>query len=128
MFSCHNLSTFLLLSILPISLASPFVVNSSGFLLTNEELDFERTTHFRFSILANDGGVPSRSASSSVSVKVGDVSDAAPKFVKTRYEVSLREEDENEGAEIVTIQVNHNLRQKLKLMSTNGTYVARCLK
>ena len=89
-------------------------MNSSGFLSTNEELDFEKTTHFRFSILANDGGGPSRSASSSVSVKVGDVSDSAPKFIKTRYEVSLREEDENEGAEIVTIQVN-KLETKVKI-------------
>ncbi|XP_008139212.2 protocadherin-12 [Eptesicus fuscus] len=60
-------------------------------LLTNATLDREQWPEYSLTLLAQDQGPQPLSAEKQLSIQIGDVNDNAPVFEKSRYEVSIRE-------------------------------------
>ena len=58
-----------------------FINSSTGILTVAQNLDFEAVQQYSFSVVAVDGGTPSLSGSSSVTVEIQDVNDNPPIFV-----------------------------------------------
>ncbi|XP_053548000.1 cadherin-23 [Bombina bombina] len=69
-----------------------FVINSTTGLITSTAvLDRERTAEYFLRVVASDSGTPSKSATSTLTVRVLDVNDESPTFFPTFYNVSLPE-------------------------------------
>ncbi|KAM5299022.1 protocadherin beta-4-like [Ctenodactylus gundi] len=61
-------------------------------LVQDKELDREEQADLSLTLMALDGGSPSRSASVMVQILITDVNDNAPEFVHTPYEVQVPED------------------------------------
>lgn len=81
-------------SIVPNEQFLPFTVDSvSGWILTTQELDRETNSVYDFLVVAKDRGSPSRSATTSVIIRVQDINDNDPVFNPKMYEASVSEID-----------------------------------
>uniref|UniRef100_A0A8C3PLZ9 Cadherin-23 n=1 Tax=Calidris pygmaea TaxID=425635 RepID=A0A8C3PLZ9_9CHAR len=70
-----------------------FLINStSGLITSTTELDRERIAEYYLRVVASDAGVPSKSSTSTLTVKVLDVNDESPTFFPAVYNVSLPED------------------------------------
>ncbi|KAL8194348.1 UNVERIFIED_CONTAM: hypothetical protein K2H54_015929 [Gekko kuhli] len=85
---------------LPFKLVSTFKNYYS--MVVGEPLDREQVAEYRLIVTAQDQGVPSLSASSSLVVPIGDVNDNAPTFAQPSYTVFVRENNPP-GAHIFTV-------------------------
>ena len=73
--------------------ANLFVINSNtGAIQTAKQLDYETDTSYLLEIEAVDGGRPSKSATTKVSVIVTDVNDNSPVFSNTPYSVTISDQ------------------------------------
>lgn len=71
----------------------PLAVDSrTGWIHTVKSLDREDMSRYTFQVIASDGGVPPRSASSSVVITIQDVNDNDPTFSPNFYEASMAED------------------------------------
>ncbi|NXD82339.1 CAD23 protein, partial [Halcyon senegalensis] len=69
-----------------------FLINStSGLVTSTTVLDRERIAEYYLRVVASDAGVPSKSSTSTLTVKVLDVNDENPTFFPAIYNVSLPE-------------------------------------
>ncbi|NXV11750.1 CAD23 protein, partial [Cepphus grylle] len=69
-----------------------FLINStSGLVTSTAVLDRERIAEYYLRVVASDAGVPSKSSTSTLTVKVLDVNDESPTFFPAIYNVSLPE-------------------------------------
>ncbi|XP_075466718.1 cadherin-23 isoform X5 [Ascaphus truei] len=69
-----------------------FVINStSGLITSTDVLDRERTAEYYLRVVTSDSGTPSKSSTSTLTVRVLDVNDESPTFFPTFYNVSLAE-------------------------------------
>ncbi|XP_068807021.1 cadherin-23 isoform X2 [Struthio camelus] len=69
-----------------------FLINSSsGLINSTAVLDRERISEYYLRVVASDAGVPSKSSTSTLTVKVLDVNDENPTFFPAVYNVSLPE-------------------------------------
>ncbi|KAK2512970.1 hypothetical protein Q9233_015860 [Columba guinea] len=69
-----------------------FLINStSGLITSTAVLDRERIAEYYLRVVASDAGVPSKSSTSTLTVKVLDVNDESPTFFPAIYNVSLPE-------------------------------------
>uniref|UniRef100_A0A8C0EQT9 Cadherin related 23 n=1 Tax=Bubo bubo TaxID=30461 RepID=A0A8C0EQT9_BUBBB len=69
-----------------------FLINStSGLVTSTTVLDRERIAEYYLRVVASDAGVPSKSSTSTLTVKVLDVNDENPTFFPAVYNVSLPE-------------------------------------
>ncbi|NWS37863.1 CAD23 protein, partial [Probosciger aterrimus] len=69
-----------------------FLINStSGFVTSTTVLDRERIAEYYLRVVASDAGVPSKSSTNTLTVKVLDVNDESPTFFPAVYNVSLPE-------------------------------------
>lgn len=64
----------------------------SGDITLTSALDYEVNSVYRLNVRAQDGGTPSRSATTLVTVSVEDVNDNAPIFPTTLYQRAVRED------------------------------------
>lgn len=74
----------------------------TGWIHTVKQLDREETSRYNFQVVATDGGVPPRSASSSVVITIQDVNDNNPSFSPNFYEASMAE-DQPPGTPVVIV-------------------------
>ncbi|NWU62549.1 CAD23 protein, partial [Pterocles burchelli] len=69
-----------------------FLINStSGLITSTAMLDRERIAKYYLRVVASDAGTPSKSSTSTLTVKVLDVNDESPTFFPAIYNVSLPE-------------------------------------
>ncbi|KAM4702929.1 cadherin-23 [Rhinophrynus dorsalis] len=69
-----------------------FVINStSGLVTSTAVLDRERTAEYYLRVVASDSATPSKSSTTTLTVKVVDVNDERPTFFPTFYNISLAE-------------------------------------
>ncbi|XP_021256319.1 cadherin-23 isoform X6 [Numida meleagris] len=69
-----------------------FLINStSGLIISTTVLDRERIAEYYLRVVASDAGTPSKSSTSTLTVKVLDVNDESPTFFPAIYNVSLPE-------------------------------------
>ncbi|NXF31776.1 CAD23 protein, partial [Nyctibius bracteatus] len=69
-----------------------FLINgTSGLVTSTAVLDRERIAEYYLRVVASDAGVPSKSSTSTLTVKVLDVNDESPTFFPAIYNVSLPE-------------------------------------
>ncbi|XP_051829798.1 cadherin-23-like [Antechinus flavipes] len=70
-----------------------FVINSSsGVVTTTTELDRERIAEYYLRVVASDAGTPTKSSTSTLTIRVLDVNDETPTFFPAVYNVSLLED------------------------------------
>ncbi|NXD14652.1 CAD23 protein, partial [Nothocercus nigrocapillus] len=70
-----------------------FLINgSSGLVSSTAVLDRERISEYYLRVVASDAGVPAKSSSSTLTVRVLDVNDENPTFFPAVYNVSLPED------------------------------------
>ncbi|XP_030388378.1 protocadherin-like wing polarity protein stan [Scaptodrosophila lebanonensis] len=74
----------------------------TGWVQTIKQLDREEQNRFAFQVVAKDGGVPPKSASSSVVITVQDVNDNDPTFNPKYYEANVGE-DQPPGTPVTTV-------------------------
>ena len=74
-------------------------------LVLNKELDREIRSEYRVVLLAIDGGSPAFTGTCTVNIKVMDVNDHKPLFVKKRYDAQVKE-DTPKGSTVVRTQAN----------------------
>ncbi|XP_065082456.1 protocadherin-like wing polarity protein stan isoform X2 [Ochlerotatus camptorhynchus] len=81
----------------------PLAVDSrTGWIHTTKSLDREEQSRYSFQVIAMDGGIPPKSASTSVVVTIQDVNDNDPKFSPTYYEATIAE-DQPPGTPVTTV-------------------------
>ncbi|XP_045882688.1 cadherin-23 isoform X2 [Meles meles] len=70
-----------------------FLINSSsGVVVTAAELDRERVAEYQLRVVASDSGTPTKSSTSTLTVRVLDVNDETPTFFPAVYNVSVSED------------------------------------
>ncbi|XP_027244112.1 cadherin-23 isoform X6 [Cricetulus griseus] len=70
-----------------------FVINStSGVVRTTAELDRERIAEYQLRVVASDAGTPTKSSTSTLTIRVLDVNDETPTFFPAVYNVSVSED------------------------------------
>ncbi|KAM6182284.1 cadherin-23-like [Erethizon dorsatum] len=70
-----------------------FLINSSsGVVLTTTELDRERIAEYQLRVVASDAGTPTKSSTSTLTIRVLDVNDETPTFFPAVYNVSVSED------------------------------------
>uniref|UniRef100_A0A8C8T0S5 Cadherin-23 n=1 Tax=Peromyscus maniculatus bairdii TaxID=230844 RepID=A0A8C8T0S5_PERMB len=70
-----------------------FVINStSGVVTTTAELDRERIAEYQLRVVATDAGTPTKSSTSTLTIRVLDVNDETPTFFPAVYNVSVSED------------------------------------
>lgn len=74
----------------------------TGWIHTTKALDREETSRYSFQVTAIDGGVPPRSASTSVVITIQDVNDNDPTFSPNYYEATVAE-DQSPGTPVTTV-------------------------
>ncbi|KAM6924051.1 uncharacterized protein FYW49_006484 [Xenentodon cancila] len=69
------------------------ISNSNDFysIVTDTELDRERTSEYNITVTCSDEGVPSLSSSVSLTLQISDVNDNAPVFERSSYEAYITE-------------------------------------
>uniref|UniRef100_A0A1I8NR21 Protocadherin-like wing polarity protein stan n=1 Tax=Stomoxys calcitrans TaxID=35570 RepID=A0A1I8NR21_STOCA len=81
----------------------PLAVDArTGWIQTIKQLDREEQNRFAFQVIAKDGGVPPKSASSTVVITVQDVNDNDPVFNPKYYEANVGE-DQPPGTPVCTV-------------------------
>ncbi|XP_060595480.1 protocadherin-9-like isoform X2 [Ruditapes philippinarum] len=66
----------------------PFLLFPDGVIKTTMELDREAKSSYEFSVIAIDKGIPKRTSSAKVIIKVSDVNDESPKIVFPKKDVN----------------------------------------
>ncbi|XP_045205574.2 protocadherin-11 X-linked-like [Mercenaria mercenaria] len=66
----------------------PFLLFPDGVIKTTMELDREKKESYEFTVIAIDKGVPKRTSSANVVVKVTDVNDESPKIVFPKKDIN----------------------------------------
>ncbi|XP_054647628.1 protocadherin beta-16-like [Dunckerocampus dactyliophorus] len=113
---------------------TPFKIESSlnGFytLVTEVDLDRERSSEYNITVTCSDEGVPSLSSSDTLTLRISDVNDNAPVFERSSYEASIVENN-TPGLSIFTVKArdadwNQNARLSyiLEDSSYNGVPVS----
>uniref|UniRef100_A0A182NV34 Protocadherin-like wing polarity protein stan n=1 Tax=Anopheles dirus TaxID=7168 RepID=A0A182NV34_9DIPT len=74
----------------------------TGWIHTTKALDREEQSRYSFQVIAVDGGIPPKSASTSVIVTIQDVNDNDPTFSPKYYEAMLAE-DQPPGTPVTTV-------------------------
>ncbi|CAK6436391.1 unnamed protein product [Pipistrellus nathusii] len=70
-----------------------FLINSStGVVVTTTELDRERIAQYQLRVVATDAGTPTKSSTSTLTIRVLDVNDETPTFFPAVYNVSVSED------------------------------------
>ncbi|KAJ8795012.1 hypothetical protein J1605_018599 [Eschrichtius robustus] len=70
-----------------------FLINSSsGMVVTTAELDRERIAEYQLRVVASDAGTPTKSSTSTLTIRVLDVNDETPTFFPATYNVSVSED------------------------------------
>uniref|UniRef100_A0A8D2JQ57 Cadherin-23 n=1 Tax=Sciurus vulgaris TaxID=55149 RepID=A0A8D2JQ57_SCIVU len=70
-----------------------FLINSSsGVVVTTTELDRERIAEYQLRVVASDAGTPTKSSTSTLTIRVLDVNDETPTFSPAVYNVSVSED------------------------------------
>ncbi|CAK7304595.1 CDH23 [Vulpes lagopus] len=70
-----------------------FLINSSsGVVVTTSELDRERIAEYQLRVVASDAGTPTKSSTSTLTIRVLDVNDETPTFFPAVYNVSVSED------------------------------------
>ena len=82
---------------------------STGALSTIRSLDRETRAGYTLEVVATDRGSPALSSTVTVEVKVLDVNDNSPVFIRSSYTVEVSE-DAAEGTEVLEVIRNRNLR------------------
>ncbi|KAJ6621562.1 Protocadherin-like wing polarity protein stan, partial [Pseudolycoriella hygida] len=81
----------------------PLAVDSrTGWVHTVKALDREEQSRYNFQVVATDGGVPPKSASTSVVITIQDVNDNDPRFSPNYYEATIAE-DQSPGSPVTTV-------------------------
>lgn len=81
----------------------PLAVDArTGWIHTIKPLDREETSRYSFQVMATDGGIPPRSASTSVVITIQDVNDNDPTFSPNYYEATVAE-DQSPGTPVTTV-------------------------
>nr|XP_057919318.1 protocadherin gamma-A11-like isoform X25 [Doryrhamphus excisus] len=112
----------------------PFVMKSTSnsfySLVTDSELDRERSSEYNITVTCSDEGVPPLSSSVTLTLHVSDVNDNAPVFERSSYEASIVENN-TPGLSIFTVKArdadwNQNARVSyiLEDSSVNGVPVS----
>ncbi|XP_076149190.1 protocadherin gamma-A5-like [Alosa pseudoharengus] len=112
----------------------PFAIKSTSnrfySIVTDSELDRETHSEYNITVTCSDEGVPSLSSRADLSLKITDVNDNAPVFVKSSYEASVSENN-TPGLSIFTVRArdadwNQNARVSyiLEESSNNGVPVS----
>ncbi|XP_034037009.1 protocadherin beta-16-like [Thalassophryne amazonica] len=113
---------------------TPFVLKTSTnnfySLVTDSELDRERSSEYNITVTCSDEGVPSLSSSVTLTLQISDVNDNAPVFEKSSYEAYIVENN-TPGLSIFTVKAtdadwNQNARVSyiLEDSSVNGVSVS----
>ncbi|XP_061899368.1 protocadherin beta-16-like [Entelurus aequoreus] len=112
----------------------PFAIKttSNNFysLVTDSELDRERSSEYNITVMCSDDGVPSLSSSVTLTLHISDVNDNAPVFERSSYEASIVENN-IPGLSIFTVKArdadwnqNARLSYMLEDSSVNGVPVS----
>ncbi|XP_035016904.2 protocadherin beta-16-like [Hippoglossus stenolepis] len=105
---------------------------SNGFysIVTNSELDRERSSEYNITVSCSDEGVPSLSSSVTLTLQISDVNDNAPVFERSSYEAYIVENN-TPGLSVFTVKArdadwNQNARVSyiLEDSSVNGVPVS----
>ncbi|XP_033109345.1 cadherin-23-like, partial [Anneissia japonica] len=85
-----------------------FAINSgTGEISVAQPLNYEESKNHVLTVTASDGGVPPRTADTSVTVYVTDVNDNAPQFTREIYEAYVEENEMySVGREITTVRAD----------------------
>lgn len=112
----------------------PFAIDPrTGWVQTIRQLDREEQPRYMFQVLALDGGIPPKSASSSVVITLQDVNDNDPTFEPKYYEATIGE-DRPPGTPVITVTATDpdedsrlhydissgNIRGRFAITSQNG--------
>ncbi|XP_064616829.1 protocadherin Fat 4-like [Liolophura sinensis] len=76
---------------------------STGDLSLVGSLDYEERIEYSVEIRAVDGGIPSRTATAIVTIKVVDVNDNAPVFTSSHYTIEVKENRTNVHSEVMRV-------------------------
>ncbi|XP_060935953.1 protocadherin beta-16-like [Limanda limanda] len=112
----------------------PFLLKSTSnnfySLVTDGELDRERSSDFNVTVICSDEGVPSLSSSVTLTLQISDVNDNAPVFERSSYEAYIVENN-TPGLSVFTVKArdadwNQNARVSyiLEDSSVNGVPVS----
>ncbi|XP_068443413.1 protocadherin gamma-A11-like isoform X15 [Clinocottus analis] len=112
----------------------PFVLKSTSnnfySLVTDSDLDRERSSEYNITVTCSDEGVPSLSSSVTLTLQISDVNDNAPVFERSSYEAYIVENN-TPGLSIFTVKArdadwNQNARVSyiLEDSSVNGVPVS----
>ncbi|XP_026213713.1 protocadherin gamma-A2-like isoform X10 [Anabas testudineus] len=112
----------------------PFVIKSTTnnfySLVTDNELDRERSSEYNITVTCSDEGVPSLSSSVTLILQISDVNDNAPVFERSSYEAYIVENN-TPGLSVFTVKAtdadwNQNARVSyiLEDSSVNGVPVS----
>lgn len=87
----------------PLSALLPFTIDStSGAIVTTDQLDFETTLEYSFTVLATDSGLPTLTGTTEVRVTIQDINDNTPAFDPQSYTIQLLE-NAPIGATVLTV-------------------------
>lgn len=82
-----------------------FIIDeNTGMLLLKEKLDFEQQRMHNFSVVAQDQGMPKRSATVQLSITVKDENDNKPRFNSSYFEINVAENSKNVARVIASDQ------------------------
>ncbi|KAM4562914.1 cadherin EGF LAG seven-pass G-type receptor 3 [Odontesthes bonariensis] len=100
---------------------TPFIINSAtGWVTVSSILDRESVEHYFFGVEARDYGMPSLSATASVTITVMDVNDNRPEFLQKEYYSRLNE-DAAVGTSVVTVTaVDRDVNSAVTYQITGG--------
>ncbi|XP_072768482.1 protocadherin beta-16-like [Nerophis lumbriciformis] len=112
----------------------PFILTNSEnnfySLVTDSELDRERSSEYNITVMCSDEGVPSLSSSVTLTLHISDVNDNAPVFERSSYEASIVENN-TPGLSVFTVKArdadwnqNARLSYMLEDSSVNGVPVS----
>ncbi|XP_065749995.1 cadherin-23-like [Phocoena phocoena] len=100
-----------------------FLINSSsGVVVTTAELDRERIAEYQLRVVASDAGAPTKSSTSTLTIRVLDVNDETPTFYPATYNVSVSEDVPRESR-VVWLNCTDNdvgLNAELSYFITGG--------
>ncbi|XP_071599107.1 protocadherin-23 isoform X1 [Heliangelus exortis] len=100
--------------------------NTSGKLLVTHSLDREDVSNFTLVIECCDLGSPSRSSTAQLSITVLDENDHYPLFAKTQYQISVREDLEEDSAilDLIASDEDDGLNGKVTYSLIDDTFGA----
>ena len=106
--------------------ADRFSIADTGVLTVGQLLDRENTTQYALTVVAQDGGFPVLSATTSVIITVGDVNDNAPRFFESSISVSLQENSPPDSvlvtASALDADIGSNAQVVYSLSPSDGSF------